>query len=67
MDRCNFCDKPIYVKVIQYAAPILAPLTPEQELRDRLANMTGEVYARLESNYCPMCGRLKNNDTEITL
>ena len=64
MSKCPFCDETIYVKVIQYAAPMLAPLTPEQELRDRLTNMTGEVYARVESNYCPMCGRLKYDGTE---
>lgn len=64
MSKCPFCNETIYVKVIQYAAPVLAPLTPEQELRDRLTDMTGEVYARVDSYYCPMCGRLKNNGTE---
>lgn len=64
MSKCSFCDETIYVKVIQYAAPMLAQLTPEQELRDRLTNMTGEVYARLETaSYCPICGRRKTNET----
>lgn len=64
MSKCSFCDETIYVKVIQYAAPMLAPLTPAQELRDRLINMTGETYTRLVHNYCPMCGRLINDATE---
>ena len=62
MNRCTFCSEPVYVKVIQYAAPIAAPLTPEQELRDRLTNVTGEVYVQLDANYCPMCGQLKNTN-----
>ena len=24
---CNFCNKPIYIKTVQYTAPMLAPLT----------------------------------------
>lgn len=64
MSKCPFCDETIYVKVIQYAAPVLAPLTPEQALRDKLTDMTGEVYARVSSNFCPMCGRMKDNVTK---
>ena len=59
MSKCSFCDETIYVKVIQYAAPILAPLTPEQELRDRLIDMTGTTYVKILSNYCPVCGKKK--------
>ena len=65
MSKCSFCDETIYIKVIQYAAPMLAPLTPEQELRDRLTNMTGEVYARLESNFCPMCGKSRKENSHL--
>ena len=64
MSKCSFCDKTVYIKVKQYAAPMLAPLTPEQELRDRLTNMTGEVYAQLDTYYCPICGRMKDNGTK---
>ena len=33
---CNYCQTPIYIKTIQYCKSLLAPLTPEQELRDKL-------------------------------
>lgn len=53
---CNFCKKPIYVKVIQWAAPVLAPMTRAEELRQELLNLTGETYVQLQNNYCPICG-----------
>lgn len=53
---CNYCKTDFYIKTIQYMAPILAPLTHEQELLDKLYNMTGEAYLRIEPNFCPMCG-----------
>ncbi len=56
---CSFCKVPIYIKTIQYSAPILAPMTREQELRDELLNLTGEVYLPLQNQYCPMCGEKK--------
>lgn len=53
---CGFCGTPIYVKVIRYTAPILAPLTRAEELRDELINLTGETFALFEANFCPHCG-----------
>ncbi len=53
---CDKCKTPIYVKVKQYYKPLLAPLTIEQELRDRLIDMTGEVYVKVTTRYCPFCG-----------
>lgn len=56
---CDFCKKTFYVKTIQYAKPLLAPLTPEEELRHKLLELTGEVYIPLPNQYCPMCGEIK--------
>ena len=54
---CNYCKVPVYVKTVQYSAPMLAPLTREEELRQELLNLTGEVYMELPIKFCPMCGR----------
>lgn len=53
---CNYCNVPIYLKIKQYTKPILAPLTEEQALRDRLSDLTGELYVELPKIYCPVCG-----------
>ena len=57
---CNFCNKPIYIKTVQYTAPMLAPLTRAEELRQELTNLTGEVYLQLPNEYCDMCGERLN-------
>lgn len=59
---CNFCNVPIYIKTIQYSAPLLAPMTRAEELRQELINITGEVYIQLESEYCPVCGNKKEGE-----
>ena len=56
---CSFCNSDIYIKTVQYAAPMLAPLTPADELRQKLQDLTGEYYLRVEHNFCPMCGERK--------
>ena len=62
---CSMCNVPIYIKTIQYLKHVLAPLTPEQELRDKLFNMTGEVYEKIPNKYCPICGsKLKEQSNE---
>lgn len=53
---CNYCQTPIYIKTIQYCKSLLAPLTPKQELRDKLLDMTGKVYVNITKKYCPFCG-----------
>lgn len=53
---CKFCNAEIYIKTIQYAKPLLAPLTKAEELAHRLQDLTGEVYLRLPNEFCPMCG-----------
>ena len=56
---CNFCNKEIYIKSIQYAKPLLAPLTRAEELRQQLQDITGEAYIQLVSEFCPVCGERK--------
>ena len=54
---CNWCDTQFYIKVEQFTAPVLAPLTRADELRQELINITGKVYTPINVIYCPMCGR----------
>lgn len=56
---CNYCKAEIYVKTIQYAKSLLAPLTRAEELRQQLQDLTGEVYLQLPNKFCPMCGERK--------
>lgn len=53
---CNFCNTDLYIKTVQYAAPLLMPLTREDALRQQLESLTGEVYLKVQNKYCPMCG-----------
>ena len=53
---CYFCNGPIYLKTKQFARPLLARVTREQELRDALLDLTGEVYLKLPHRFCPLCG-----------
>lgn len=57
--RCEYeyCKVPVYVKTIQYTAPVLAPMTRVEEIRQQLYNLTGEVYLELPKRFCPMCGK----------
>lgn len=59
---CNFCKAPIYIKTTQYSAPLLAPTTRAEELRQELLNITGEVYLPLPNEYCPMCGEKRSDN-----
>lgn len=54
---CNYCNVPIYIKTVQYTAPVMAPLTEVQALRDKLLDKTGEVYLQIPKRFCPVCGR----------
>ena len=53
---CNFCKSDLYIKTVQYTRPLLAPLTREEELRQELLDLTGEVYLQIPNKYCAMCG-----------
>lgn len=61
-NSCPFCNEPIYIKRVQYSEPLLAPLTETQALRDRLIELTGEVYIELEKRFCPVCGEELDED-----
>lgn len=56
-DKCYFCDCIIYVKTVRHYKSLLAPLTIEEELRQKLEDMTGEAFLPVEHLYCPMCGK----------
>lgn len=56
-EGCKLCQEALFVKRIQYLRPATAPLTQEQEIMDKLAELTGTVYCKLEHRFCPMCGR----------
>ncbi len=55
---CSHCNIPIYIKTVQHTAPMAAPLTAAEALRQKLTDMTGEVYLQLPKRYCPICGEL---------
>lgn len=61
---CNFCNAEIYIKTIQYTKPMIAPLTEVGELRQKLLDLTGEIYLQLPNEYCPMCGKKKGETKE---
>ena len=47
----------LYIRTIQYLRPAVAPVTKEEELRQELLDLTGEVYILYAPNYCPICGK----------
>lgn len=53
---CRYCNQNFYIKTTQFLAPLTAALTREQELRDELANLTGEIYLPVPISFCPVCG-----------
>lgn len=44
------------MRVVQYARPLLQPLTPEQAVMDNLHEITGKRFYRIYPSFCPMCG-----------
>ncbi len=59
---CEYCNVEVYVKTQKLMKSILAPLTPTEELRQELENITGEMYLKLDNKYCPICGRKLNKE-----
>ena len=58
--ECPICKDNVFVKRMQYMRPLLAPLTPEQELMDKITDITGIVYVDVKKRFCPVCGRPTN-------
>lgn len=54
---CEYCKAKIYVKTKNFFRPLLAPATYIEELRNKLEDLTGEVYVEISKRYCPFCGR----------
>lgn len=54
---CKLCNVPVYIKAVKYARPLLAPTTEAEALRQKLEDITGEVYVAVPKNYCPICGK----------
>lgn len=54
---CNYCNVPIYIKTTKMAKSLLAPATEAEALRQKLEDITGEVYVSVYKRYCPFCGR----------
>ena len=57
MDKCVWCDVPIYVQVQCYTMPNLAAQTTVQQLEYELINRTGKCYKEMPKLYCHACGR----------
>lgn len=53
---CRYCNAKLYIKTIQYAKPLLAPVTKAEELRQQIQDLTGEVYLELPNIFCAVCG-----------
>lgn len=56
-EGCEACGDKFFVARRQYMRPIIAPLTPEQALMDKLTDLTGIAYVRFSCKFCPACGR----------
>lgn len=54
---CEHCKEKVYMKTIQNTMSNLAPLTETQALRNKLIDLTGEVYIPISTRFCPMCGK----------
>ena len=65
---CKYCNQEFYIKTTQVITPLTDPLTGEQELRDELVNLTGEIYLPISISFCPICGekieRITNSQKE---
>lgn len=54
---CSNCKIPIYIKIIQYTKGLFAPATPEQKLIQKVEDMIGESYFKIDKKYCLFCGK----------
>ena len=53
---CNYCNAKFYIKVTKCAKSFSAPVTRIGALRQKLEDLTGEMYVEIPNQYCPMCG-----------
>lgn len=53
---CEYCNTPIYVTDKKLVADRLAAKTVEGEVWQKVLEMSGCFYAKLENRYCPFCG-----------
>ena len=56
-EECGWCNAKIYGKTKSYFRSLLAPATYIEELRDKLEDLTGDVYVEIPRRYCQNCGR----------
>lgn len=62
--KCVYGGSRFYVKIREIMRPILAPLTPEEELEQRLWDKTGWRYVQVDNDYCPICGGRVSHQTD---
>ena len=65
MTNCANCGHvlDLYIRTIQIMKPCMMPITIEQELEDKLTEVTGYAYLKFNPVYCPICGaRMKVGD-----
>lgn len=53
----NCCSTKIYIKTMRYAKPFSMPLTREEEVRQKLIELTGEEFVNIDAIFCPFCGK----------
>lgn len=53
---CEYCNTPIYVTDKKLVADRLAAKTIEEEVWQKVLEMSGYLYVKLENLYCPFCG-----------
>ncbi len=47
----RFCNEPIYIKTVQYSAPLISPMNDAQALKNKMINMIREAYVQLENSF----------------
>ena len=59
---CNFCKSDLYIKTVQYAKPLLAPLTRVEELRQELLDLRFNEQNELLRNIQKRLDKLNGGD-----